>query len=229
VESRLPEERLRGAQYLLTLASNDEEWSAALTTWRRLRGVEPFDTWAVHAYQAGRSVPEAERMMRWAEEQRRAGRIPDFGLPLNHDLRRALYALVHEAVLRGDSTRVNVLLRSLAEAPRGHPSDPGPVVLAAALGARLALLAGDTALAVQRLETASSRDSEPFVTFYPASTMAPERLLLVRLNEALGLRNVASRWRSSFFNSLSFGDLIYHSRLNGKGEGVLPSSQRRRP
>jgi hypothetical protein len=90
-----------------------------------------------------------------------------------------------------------------------HPSDPGPGVLAAALRARLALLAADTAAALEQLAVSTSRTSEPFVTFYPASTMAPERLLLIRLNDALGRSADADRWRASFRNSLSFGDLLY--------------------
>lgn len=213
-DGRLPEERLRGAQYRLMLVSSDPAWEEALDLWRQVRGPEPFDTWAVHAHQAGWDVPEAEAMLEWAQEQRRAGRIPDFDLPLNDDLRRALNALVHDAVLWGDSVRVLTLLHSLDEAPPAHPTDPGPEVLSAALRARLALLGGDTLQAVAELDVATSRTSEPFVSFYPASTMAPERMLLVRLNETLGRRHEAERWRSSFFNSLSLGDLPYQLRLD---------------
>jgi hypothetical protein len=162
-------------------------------------------------------------MLEWAEEQHAAGHIPDFDLPVSHELRQALNALVHEALLRGDSVRVQRLLRSLEDAGPGHPTDPGPEVLPAALRARLALLAGDTLRAVEELGVATSRTFEPFVGFYPASTMAPERLLLVRLSEALGRREEADRWRSSFFNSLSFGDLLYQVLVDGAAEASPPS------
>jgi hypothetical protein len=215
---KLPEEQLRGAQYRLVLAADEAEFQAALDSWRQVRGPEPFDTWAVHAYQAGRPVPEAVAMLQWAEAQRRAGRIPDFSLPLNHDLRRAFNALVHQAVLTGDSARVETMLRSLADAEPAHPTDPVPVVLPAALRARLALLAHDTVTAIRELNTALSRTTEPFVTFYPASTMAPERLLLIRLNQAIGRSDEARRWRSSFHNSMAFGDLLYQSWVDDVAE-----------
>lgn len=213
--SRPPEDRLRGAQYRLMTARDSSEWSAALDRWSELAGASPFDQWVVHGYQAGLPAPRAAEMLDWAERQRRAGRLPDFGLPLDHDLRRAFHALVHEAVLRGDSSRVQVLLGEIDAAPVPDPADPSPSVLPAALRARLALLAHDSATAIDELSAATSRTFEPYVTFYPMATFAPERHLLIRLARATGSAQVADRWAGSFWNSMSFGDLIYQSFASG--------------
>ncbi|MDP2956171.1 MAG: hypothetical protein Q8N53_07105 [Longimicrobiales bacterium] len=209
--SRPPEDRLRGAQYRLMLAADSSDWAARLAIWRSVAGTEEFDPWIVHAHQAGLPVPEAEAMLEWAGQQLAAGRIPDFKLPLNDDLRRAFNALVHEAVIQGDSAAVLDLLSAISAAGVVDPTDPAPEVLAAALRSRLALLAGDTVAAVAALTVATSRTTEPFIAFYPLSTLGPERLLLVRLASATGQQALADRWRSSFFTSLSFGDLIYQS------------------
>ncbi|MEQ8330007.1 MAG: hypothetical protein RH859_06010 [Longimicrobiales bacterium] len=213
---RRSDERLRGAQYRLMLA-DDATWPRALSDWRAARALEPFDTWAVHAHQAGRDVPEAPAMLAWAERQWRSGAVPDFGLSLDHDLRRAFHALIHDAVLRGDSVRTGALLASVERAAPAHPSDPAPTVLSAALRGRLAFLAGDTARAVDELTRAASRSAEPYVAFYPASTMAPERRLLVEWNRALGRQDEADRWLRSFHHSLSFGDLLYQGVIDAGG------------
>ena len=226
--SRPPEDRLRGAQYRLMLASDSSDWTARLATWRSVAGPEEFDPWVVHAHQAGLPVPEAEAMLAWAGQQLAAGRIPDFRLPLNDDLRRAFNALVHEAVIRGDSTAVLDLLSAIGAAGGADPTDPAPEVLSAALRSRLALLAGDTVAAVAALTAATSRTTEPFIAFYPLSTLGPERLLLVRLALATGQQALADRWRSSFFSSLSFGDLIYQSwadELRTSARGGIPPHQ----
>lgn len=228
-QERRPEERLRGAQYQLILVETEAEWDAAVERWRSVRGADPFDPWAVHAYQAGRNLPEARTMLEWAEDQRREGRIPDFRPGVDDDDRAAFNALVHEAVLHGDSARAERLLRSIAEAPAAHPTDPGAEALSAALRSRLALLAGDTVRAIDELSHATSRTFEPFVAFYPANTMAPQRLLLVRLAEATGRASLAERWRLSFTNSFSFGDLLYRSWIADARPPVPPSSPGRYP
>lgn len=226
---RRPEERLRGAQYRLVLATDRAAWARALREWRDVRGGRPFDPWIVHAHHAGLEVPEAASMLEWAEEQRAAGRVPDFDLPLDHDLRRAFRALVHDAVLEGDSARVGVLLEDIARTPPGHPTDPGPPGLAAALRARNALLASDTAAAVEHLSAAVSRTYEPYVTFYPSATMAPERLLLIRLHRARGNPHLAEPWRRSFHNSQSFGDVLYTSWVDDVADAPFPLPQTEAP
>jgi tetratricopeptide (TPR) repeat protein len=210
-DGRTPEDRLRGAQYLLVAAASDEEWSAALTRWRALGAATSFDPWVVHAHLAGRATPEAERMIRWARAEVAGGRLPDFGTALNHDSRGVFQAVVHDAVLHGDSADVGELLDRLRAATVPQRTDPSRDILAAALRSRLALLASDTTLAIQELGAALSRTLEPVVTFYPLGTMAPERLLLVRLARATGRTPLAERWRHSFFRSMSFGDLVYQA------------------
>jgi tetratricopeptide (TPR) repeat protein len=208
---RSPEDRLRGAQYRLVAASTGSEWDEALAEWRQLRSSADFDPWIVHLHQAGRDLPEAEAMLAWADQQLSDGRIPDFDLPLNHDLRRTFKALVHEAVLGVDAAPIRRLLDAIEAAPPPHVSDPGAEVASAALRARLALIDGDTISAIDELVVATSRTFEPFVAFYPLSTMAPERLLLVRLAQAVGRPALAERWSQSFYTSMSFGDLIYQA------------------
>jgi hypothetical protein len=206
---RPPEDRLRGAQYRLVTASSQADWGERLSRWRSIAGDEPFDSWLIHAYHMGLPVAEGERMMSWARKQLADRKIPDPGLPLNHQLRHAFYALVHEAVLRGDSAYVQPLLESVAPLTQARIGDPSAESWYAALQGRLSLLAGDTTTAVQMLSAASSRTLEPFVMFYPLGTMAPERLLLLKLAMATGDEAGARRWASSFFQSLSFGDLLY--------------------
>jgi tetratricopeptide (TPR) repeat protein len=208
---RPPEDRLRGAQYRLMFASDSADWEARVSSWTSVAGSSEFDPWIIHAHQLGLPAPAAARMLEWAARQVSAGRIPDFRLPLNDDLRRAFNALVHEAVITGDSASVKRLLGAIREGGPADPTDPAPETLSAALRSRLALLAGDTAQAIADLSTATARTTEPFVAFYPLSTMAPERRLLVRLAEATGQVPLAKRWRSSFFHSNSFGDLLYQT------------------
>jgi hypothetical protein len=218
VESdRSPEDRLRGAQYRLIAASNEAQWDTALESWRALESREDFDPWIVHAHQAGRDTPEAEKMLEWADRQLEDGRIPNFQSPLNSDNRRAFYALVHEAVIGSDTARIQRLLGAIERTRTPEPTDPGPNVLAAALRARLALSRGDTAAAIDELGLATARTFEPFVTFYPMATMAPERLLLIRLARAVDRPALAERWSRSFYESMSFGDLIYQSSVDELG------------
>ncbi|HUP51678.1 MAG TPA: hypothetical protein VM198_04335 [Longimicrobiales bacterium] len=209
--ARSPEDRLRGTQYILMAASDEREWSTALARWREVGAGTTFDPWIVHSHLAGRPVPEAPRMMEWARSEVAAGRLPDFQVPLDHGSRGAFQAVVHDAVLIGDSADVTYLLDRLENAIAPQRTDPSREVLSAALRSRLALLAHDTTLAIDELSTALSRTFEPVVTFYPLATMAPERLLLSRLARATGRTPLAVRWRNSFFRSMSFGDLVYQA------------------
>jgi len=177
-------------------------------------GNAPFDRWMFHAYLAGFPAgPRTRPMLAWGRTQLATGQVPDFRRPVWEEPGQAFRALVHAAVLRGDSGTVLDLLRRLERAAAGADlSDPTPPALRAALAARLALLAGDTARATRALELSVSRSPEPFGMFFPLTTMAPERWLLVKLALGRGDRAAAVRWLDSFANTWSLGDVLYARR-----------------
>jgi len=213
-EDRPPADRRRGAEYLIAVAPPGGR-EAALETWRRVAGREAFDPWVVAAHQAGWEIPEARAMMASLRARVHAGEMPRFDIPTNDAGRRAFRGLVHEVFLHGDSLEVASLITAIAAAaPDAPPTDPDPRVLTAALEARRALLAADTAAAIDALLRATARTQEPYVTFYPLGTMAPERLTLIRIALATGGHGLARRWIVSFGNAQSVGDLLYRSTID---------------
>lgn len=212
---RPPADRERGGQYRLVALAGQGRWTEALAAWEPVAGRAPFDRWIVQAYFAGYPAESlAEPMFRWAEGQVAGGQAPDFRHSPSDDAQQAFQALVHRATLEGDASAVRRLLRLLDRAaPHADPSDPLPIVLRAALQARLAILRGDTAEAIRLLQRSTSRAAEPLGTFYPLLTMAPQRMLLAELLLLRGDKNQARIPLASFGNIWSFGDVLYGRRV----------------
>ena len=212
---RTPDDRLTGAQYRLAALAGQGRWREAAASWDSLGKDEAFDRWMVLASLAGHSAsPRVAPMLAWARAQLAGGRVPDFRRPLWENAEQGFQALAHDAALHGDSASVGDLLRRLEGAAlEDDPSDPIAPALRAALQARLALLARDTARAVQLLDGAVSRSGEPFGMFYPLAAMAPERWLLVQLALARGDRAATTRWLASFAHTWSLGDAFYATRV----------------
>jgi tetratricopeptide (TPR) repeat protein len=211
---RTPDDRLRGADIRLAILAAQGRWPDGVAVWEKQVRNQPFDAWMVHAYLAGYPAAKlANPMFAWARSQVARGVIPDFTRPPWDELHQGFEALAHRATLMGDSAEV---LDLLARVKRAHPAadlaDPTPVSLQASLEARLALLAGDSVRAIGLLERSVSRINEPFTWYYPLTSMAPQRRLLSELLEARGASADAKRWRDSFRNSWSIGDLLFVAR-----------------
>jgi hypothetical protein len=146
------------------------------------------------------------------------GVIPDFTLPAWDERQQAFQALAHEATLFGDSSEVMGLLDRMKTAkPSADRSDPTAASLRASLDARLALLAGDSAMAIAALRASLARIYHPFTWYYPLTSMAPQRRLLGELLQARGAAVEAKRWRDSFRNSWSVGDVLFAVRPGPAG------------
>ncbi|HLZ46519.1 MAG TPA: serine/threonine-protein kinase [Gemmatimonadales bacterium] len=236
---RTHDDRVRGAQYRFVALAGAGRWADALAAWRDGVGSPPqsspaFDRWIVHAYLAGWPAGSlAEGMLARASETPAS---LSTAMPTD-DQQEAFRALVHHALLAGDSAVVRRLQKKIAErADSTDPSDPQPQSLGAALAARLALLARDTAHAIAQLELSVARPAQPFMMFYPQLSMAPERMLLAELYGARGDTAVARRWLDSFSNAWSFGDAVYAPRvacvrrfLAARGPGPGPGPRVRGP
>jgi len=214
--SRTPDDRRRGADYRLVALAATGRWPDAIAAWEGVAPTPRFSAWLVQAYLAGYPASDlAEPMFRWARATLADGRGIDFRDPVPDERHQAVQALVHRASLEGDSAEVRRLLARLSAAgPRG-PRDQDLLLpaLESALRARLALLARDSAAAIQELERAVSRSTEALVAFFPLSTMAPQRLLLAELLAARGDRAGSRQWLDSFVHTWSIGDVLYASRV----------------
>ncbi|MGH7498305.1 MAG: protein kinase domain-containing protein [Gemmatimonadales bacterium] len=212
---RTPDDRRRGAEFRMAVLAAQGSWPDAVAAWRADAGDHPFDGWMVHAYLAGYPAAEiVNPMFAWARSQVASGLIPDFTRPAWDELEQGFQALVHRATLMGDSTEVLDLLARMKRArPSIDQSDPAPASLQFSLEARLSLLRGDSVGAIDLLQRSLSRINEPFVWYYPLTSMAPQRLLLGELLQARGLAADARRWRESFRTSWSIGDVLFAARL----------------
>jgi hypothetical protein len=212
---RTPDDWVRGGQYRLVSLAGQGRWPEAFHAWDSVAGGAKFDRWLVQAYLAGLPVePAAQPMFTWARARMASGEAPDFTRPLWEEPQEAFRGLVHRASLEGDSADVLTLLRRLeAAAPRADRSDPLPSALRAALLARLALLAADTAQTIALLERSVARSGEPYATFFPLISLGPERLLLATLFALRGRPAESIRWLDSFSNTLSYGDVLYGPRV----------------
>ncbi len=212
--NRTPDDRRRGAEFRMAILAAEGRWPDALAVWREHVGSQPFDAWLVHAFLAGYpAATVVTPMFAWARSQLAADSIPDFSRPKWDELQQAFQALVHRAALMGDSAEVlGLLARMDRAAPATDPSDPTASSLHASLQARLALLKGDSARAISELQRSLGRINEPYTWYYPLTSMAPERRLLGQLLEARGDRVDARRWRDSFRNSWSIGDVLFVAR-----------------
>ncbi len=211
---RTPDDRQRGAEFRMAVLAAQGRWPEAVAVWKEHAGNHPIDAWMVHAYLAGYPAAEVVNpMLDWARSQVAGGVIPDFTLPMWDDLQQGFQALAHQATLMGDSAEVLELLARMKRArPATDLSDPTPASLQMSLEARLALLGGDSARAIGLLQNSLSRIDEPYTWYYPLTSMAPQRRLLSELLEARGLSAGAKRWRDSFRNSWSIGDLLFAVR-----------------
>jgi hypothetical protein len=106
--------------------------------------------------------------------------------------------------------------------PRGERA---PDNLRWSLRARLALLAHDSAGAVDALERAVSRIAEPYTANYPLTAAAPQRFLLMRLLAARGEPAGAERWRRSFSRSWAVADLLYLPALDSLATSASRSAR----
>jgi tetratricopeptide (TPR) repeat protein len=220
---RTPDDRRRGAAFRLVALTAQGRWREAVVAWKSAAKEPDFDAWVIHADLAG--FPAADLvgpMYAWAESLMRAGRAPDFTRPLWDDPQQAFHALAHRAAMTGDSGRVSDLIRRIDAAPPSPDrADPTRQAFRAALEARLALLAGDTTLAVERLRRSVSRVQEPWTWYYPLTAMAPERLLLADLLSARGVSADAKRWHASFANSWAVGDALFAAVLRGRASAPV--------
>ena len=212
---RTPDDRRRGAAFRLVALASQGRWPEGVVAWKHA-GPEPeFDGWVVHADLAG--FPAADLvgpMYAWAESLMRAGLTPDFTRPLWDDPQQAFHALAHRAAMTGDSAGVSDLIRRIDAAPPGSDrADPTREAFRAALEGRLALLAADTTVAIERFRRSVSRVLEPWTWYYPLTAMAPERLMLFHLLSDRGTAAEARRWHASFTNSWAVGDALYAAAL----------------
>ena len=219
---RLPEERLRGAQYRLAIGAALGHWAEGYAAWDSAAHSAPIDPWLVQAVLAGYPARDrAEAMFDWARAQMRAGRTPDFSLPPWEELRQAFEALVYRAVVQGDSAETRELLGRIDRAAPAAPSEPAADALRWSLRARLALLAGDTTATIEALRRSVARIQEPHTANHPLTAFGPQRFLLARLLLARGDSAGAERWRQSFVRSWSVADLFYLPALDSLGAGPL--------
>jgi len=213
---RLPDDRLRGADYRLAIRAATTHWAQGYAGWDSIARSVTIDPWLVEATLAG--FPARERaapMFEWARAQLRAGRTPDFTLQPWDDLRQGFEALVYRAVVEGDSAETGELLRRIDRAPPPPPSEPAADALRWSLRARLALLAHDTTGAVVALRRAVARVPETHTANYPLTALGPQRFLLSRLLLARGDSAGEERWRRSFTGSWAVSDLFYLPALYG--------------
>ncbi len=223
---RVPDDRLRGAQYRLAIRAALGRWAEGYAGWDSVARSATIDPWLVQAVLAGYPARErAAPMFEWARAQMRAGRTPDFTLQPWDDLRQGFEALVYRAVVEGDSAETGELLRRVDRAPPPAPSEPAAEALRWSLRARLALLAHDTTAAVAALRRAVARIPETHTANYPLTAVGPQRFLLARLLLARGDSAEAERWRRSFTGSWSVADLLYLPALDSLG----PSRSRSAP
>jgi serine/threonine-protein kinase len=211
---RTPDDRLRGADFRLAILAAQGRWSDGLAVWEKYAGDNSFDAWIVHAYLAGYPAAKvADPMFAWARSKVVRGVIPDFSRPMWDSLQQGFQALAHRATLMGDSAEVLDLLARVKRArPATNLSDPTQASLRASLEARLTLLGGDSARAIELLQRSLSRINEPFTWYYPLTSMAPQRRLLSELLDARGASAEAKRWRDSFRNTWSIGDVLFAVR-----------------
>ena len=212
---RVPDDRLRGAQYRLAIRAALGRWREGFAGWDSVAHTAVFDPWIVSAALAG--LPAADRaapMFAWARAQVAAGGVPDFSLPPWDDRRQGFEALVYRALLTGNAAETRELLRRVEQAPPAPPAEPAADNLRWTLRARLALLARDITGTVTALQRAVARVAEPYTANYPLTALGPQRWLLGRLLAARGDSAAAERWRRSFRRSWAVADLLYLPALD---------------
>ena len=212
----------RGAYYRLALSAALGRLDEALATWSLLRSGDAFDLVIVDAYLAGYPVDRyAFPMFADALELARAGGAPNYAEDDPWDeSRRSFRALVHRAVMEGDSAQVVFLLARLeATLSAADASDPMPSNLRAALRGRMALLASDTSRAIGWLRESVTHPLT-HLKVYPLMSMAAERLLLAEIHAARGEYQQAALWVRTFGSAAALTDALYHRRLSRIKEDI---------
>jgi tetratricopeptide (TPR) repeat protein len=227
---RVPDDRRRGAQYRLVTQAALGRWPQGYAAWDSVARSVAFDPWLVLAVLAG--YPARDRvapMYEWARGQVRAGGLPDFTLPPWDERRQGFEALVYRAVVEGDSAETAELLRLVDQAAPAAPSEPAADALRWSLRTRLALLAADTAAAIDGLARAVARIPETHTANHPLTAVAPQRFLLARLLLARGDSAGSEKWRDSFRYSWAVADRFYLPALDSLATGSLLSPPRSAP
>lgn len=211
---RTPGDRLRGQQYQLLARAMQGRWTDAIRSWAPAAASQSLDPWLLEAHFAGFPAGRyAEPMLATARRWLAEGRLPAYDRVIGDDARLAFRALIYDATLRGDSATVTSLLHASARGvSAARPADPLPPSIDASLQARLALLAGDTVTAISRLSRAVARPADPYTTFFPLTSMAPQRLLLAELLAGQGRTDRAAQVADSFFASPAIADGFYQRK-----------------
>jgi serine/threonine-protein kinase len=212
--ARTPDDRTRAAQFRFVALLGQGRVADGVGAWRRDAAELRFDPYVVLAMQAGFPVESlAVPMLAYARELVADGRSPDFTRPPWDPVQQTFSALVDDATVRGEAGEVR---RLLARVEAAAPDSTAPVPLSAslrdALEARLALLSGDTAHAVRKLERSVEYIPEPYTWYYPLAAMPVQRLTLGRLLSAQGAATRADEWLRSFGNTWSVGDHLLARR-----------------
>jgi tetratricopeptide (TPR) repeat protein len=214
---RSPDFKLRGAQYQLALRASMGRWQDGLRAWLSQAEAGAFDEWLVSAHIAGYPADRwAEPMLAEAWAEVRARRSPDFSVAPYADVRTRFRSVVHWTTAYGDSAQARSLLDAIARGlPRPNGADPLPGALEASLHARLALLAGDTTVAVTLLTAAARRPLWHLVAYYPSLSFPAQRMLLAEVHASRGHAARAEDWLDSFREVGAIGDLLYAERVTG--------------
>ena len=227
---RVPDDRIRGAEYRLATEAALGQWGRGLAAWDSVAGSAPFDAWLILAALAGHPVgPRTGPMFDRARADMAAGRTPDFTLPPWSEPRQGFEALVYRALAEGSLADTRDLLRRIERAAPAAPAEPSADALRWSLRARLALLSGDTAAAIGDLQRAVARIPQSVTANYPLVAVPLQRLLLARLLLARGDTAGAERWRRSFSGTRSVADLLFRAGLDSLGPGTLSSRPRSAP
>jgi tetratricopeptide (TPR) repeat protein len=227
---RVPDDRVRGAEYRLATQAALGRWDRGLAEWDSIAGAVPFDGWLIMAELAGhpvggRTAPMYDR----ARADLDAGRTPDFTEPPWSEPRQGFEALVSRAAAQGTAADARDLLRRIDRAAPAAPSEPAADALRWSLRARLALLAGDTAAAVGALERAVARVPRAAIANHPFTAVPTQRRLLVRLLLGHGDTVAAERWRRSFSASWSVADAFFRAGLDSLGPARFSPRSRSAP
>ena len=175
---RLPDDRLRGAQYRLVTQAALGRWAEGYAAWDSVAGRSRHRSpgWCRRSSPAFRRAHTRRRCSSGpvrdaTRAARRISRSRHGSEP-----RQGFEALVYRAVVEGDSAETGELLRRIDRAPPPAPSEPSADALRWSLRARLALLAHDTTAAVAALRRAVARIAETYTANYPAHRGRPAAL-----------------------------------------------------
>jgi tetratricopeptide (TPR) repeat protein len=202
-------DRRVGSRFRFAALAASSRWSEAIESWSAHDLPTEIDPWMIQAYLAGYDANEYVAPM-----FERASQLVEDTEPIDFFQPDALRtqgfrALVHRALMEGDSSSVTQLLEKLAGARFGS-SNPEPEALRMSLHARQALLAADTLAAIAFLNLSLAHAPWSLTRYYsPLHDAGLQRILLVRLHAARGEHTEKQRWASTFGNTLAVSDVLY--------------------